>query len=111
MHPMKIVSFRKLASVCLGIFSFALIALFLALPAHPQNRPDAFLEKPYLQLRDAPGLSDPESMLIVWQSPRQYSGWQVEVQFGLSWKAAEEPVALRRAVQGVDPHNVGTACA
>lgn len=109
MHPMKIVSFRKLASVCLGIFSFALIALFLALPAHPQNRPDAFLEKPYLQLGDAPGLSDPESMLIVWQSPDRSSGWQVEVKSGSSWKAAEEPVAHRIAVQGVDPHIVWTA--
>ncbi|MGH9663013.1 MAG: metallophosphoesterase, partial [Bryobacteraceae bacterium] len=109
MHPMQIDSYRKPAGVCLGIASLALAVFFFALPARPQDAVNPFLEKPYLQLGDAPGLSNPESLLVVWQSSEDSSGWKVEVKSGVEWKSAETPVAHRVAVQGVDPHIVWTA--
>jgi hypothetical protein len=42
--------------------------------------PDPFLEKPYLQLGDAPKLSASESLVLIWHTENVPEKWDVEVQ-------------------------------
>jgi hypothetical protein len=42
--------------------------------------PDTFLEKPYLQLGDAPKLSASESLVLIWHTVNVPAKWEVEVQ-------------------------------
>src|SRR5580704_5791821 len=41
--------------------------------------PDLFLEKPYLQLGDAPKLSASESLMLIWHTENTPAKWDVEV--------------------------------
>jgi hypothetical protein len=41
--------------------------------------PDLFLEKPYLQLGDAPKLSASESLVLIWHTENVPETWDVEV--------------------------------
>ena len=41
--------------------------------------PDPFLEKPYLQLGDAPKLSASESLVLIWHTENVPEKWDVEV--------------------------------
>lgn len=108
MRPMRIDICRKLIGLFAGVV-FLTAAVILAAPPGESGDAGTFLEKPYLQLGDAPHLSDPESMLVVWQTADGSSDWTVEVQSGTKWEPADRPVAHRVAVETLEPHIVWTA--
>lgn len=55
--------------------------------------PNAFLEKPYLQIGDAPKLSVPESLILLWHTNNTPAPWTVEVRTSKDrdWRAAGQP--------------------
>ena len=57
--------------------------------------PDAgeFLEKPYLQIGDAPKLSATESLVLMWHTGNAPAEWKVEVRTSkdAAWRAAGQP--------------------
>jgi hypothetical protein len=54
-----------------------------------------FLEKPYLQLGDAPNLSASESLVLMWHTANTPSDWKVELRTSKdsTWRAAGQPKA------------------
>ena len=56
-----------------------------------------FLEKPYLQLGDAPKLSSPESLVVLWHTADAHADWKVEVRTSKdkAWRAAGTPWSQR----------------
>jgi hypothetical protein len=52
-----------------------------------------FLEKPYLQLGDAPNLSASESLVLMWHTANTPSDWKVELRTSKdsTWRAAGQP--------------------
>ena len=54
-----------------------------------------FLEKPYLQLGDAPHLSGTESLVLMWHTANTPSDWKVELRTSKdsAWRAAGQPKA------------------
>src|SRR5579863_3277027 len=54
-----------------------------------------FLEKPYLQLGDAPNLSASESLVLLWHTANTPSDWKVELRTSKdsAWRAAGQPKA------------------
>jgi 3',5'-cyclic AMP phosphodiesterase CpdA len=82
---MKFNAFPAIAASLLGG------TLLLSLAA-PQEQ-DPFLEKPYLQIGNAPARAD--SMMVLWQTDRTAADWKVEVRTAKdkSWRAAEQPTS------------------
>jgi hypothetical protein len=69
-----------------------LLASVILLSQTPQDA-DPFLEKPYLQLGDAPKLSSQESLVLLWHTNPGPAEWTVEVRTSKDrqWRAAETP--------------------
>jgi hypothetical protein len=55
--------------------------------------PEPFLEKPYLQIGDAPELSASESLVLLWQTANTPAQWTVEVRTSkdAAWRKAGQP--------------------
>src|ERR1051326_1183684 len=72
----------------------SLAAVVLALAFAPPE-PGPFLEKPYLQLGDAPKLSPQESLVVLWHTADTRADWKVEVRTSKDrdWRAAGTPSA------------------
>jgi acid phosphatase type 7 len=71
----------------------SLFAAALLLSQTPGSTP--FLEKPYLQLGDAPYLSGSESLVLMWHTANAPSDWKVELRTSKdsAWRAAGQPTA------------------
>src|SRR5215471_18100862 len=56
-----------------------------------------FLEKPYLQLGDAPKLSPQESLVVLWHTDNKPAEWRVEVRTSKdsAWRAAGQPTSQK----------------
>ena len=54
---------------------------------------EEFLEKPYLQIGDAPKLSATESLMLMWHTANTPAEWKVEVRTSkdAAWRAAGQP--------------------
>ena len=79
---------KTLATVCLAA------ALLLS-----QSAPvdETFLEKPYLQLGDAPQLASKESLVLLWHTDNKPADWAVEVRTSKdsNWRRMEAPSARK----------------
>jgi len=86
-------------------FSRALLPLILTTCAFAA---EPFLQKPYLQLGDAPKLAAAESLVLMWHTTDQPASWKVEVRTSKdrAWRAAAVPVSRRVNVEGIEPHLV-----
>src|SRR5580700_4439514 len=84
---------------------FVPVALLLGQPASSDG---PFLEKPYLQLGDAPKLSNPESLMLLWHSAPEVTGWGVELRTSKdsAWRAMSELKAESVNAPGIPPHMV-----
>ncbi len=71
----------------------SLFAAALLLSQTPGSTP--FLEKPYLQLGDAPNLFASESLVLMWHTTNARSDWKVELRTSKdsAWRAAGQPQA------------------
>jgi acid phosphatase type 7 len=71
----------------------SLFAAAFLLSQTPGSTP--FLEKPYLQLGDAPNLSASESLVLMWHTANAPSDWKVELRASKdsAWRAAGQPKA------------------
>ena len=69
-----------------------LVAASLLLSYTPPD-PGVFLEKPYLQLGDAPKLSQQESLMVLWHTADTPADWKVEVRTSKdsAWRAVDAP--------------------
>ncbi len=78
---------RKLKLIAASFLCGALVLSF-----QPPREQDVFLEKPYLQIGDAPGLSGADTMMVLWQTGQNTADWKVEVRTAKdkSWRAAGE---------------------
>lgn len=80
------------------------MALCAALSA-PAAEP--FLEKPYLQLGDAPRLAGSESVSVLWHTTDADDKWLVEYRQGAGrWQKSTPWLSHRVAVTAIDPHRV-----
>jgi 3',5'-cyclic AMP phosphodiesterase CpdA len=72
-------------------FRLAAASLFFTCLVFAQN-PPLFIEKPYLQLGDAPQLTTPETMMLLWHTAEP-GAWSVEVRTSRSktWQAMAAP--------------------
>jgi hypothetical protein len=76
--------------------SLAMASLLTSAMLLGETLPDSpFLEKPYLQIGNAPNLSASESMVLMWHTGNTTSDWKVEVRTAkdFGWRAAGKPVA------------------
>jgi hypothetical protein len=71
----------------------SLFAAALLLSQTPGRTP--FLEKPYLQLGDAPKLSTSESLVLMWHTGNTPSNWKVEIRTSRdpAWRAMTTPTS------------------
>lgn len=82
-------------------FILSIVTLGLAI-AQP-----ALLQKPYLQLGNAPRASNSESMAVVWHTGDRDAVWTVEYGRQGGERQTAKGMLLRRVnVRGVDPHRV-----
>ena len=74
----------------------------------PRNFEPTFIEKPYLQLGDAPKLGNPESLVLLWHAEPSAAAWKVEVRASTNdaWRAVDPPQPNRIAIPGNDVHIV-----
>ena len=74
-----------------AVFLTAAGLLFSYSPAETET----FLEKPYLQLGDAPKLSSSESLVLLWHTSNDPADWKVEVRTSKDrdWRAAGVPAS------------------
>src|SRR5579863_9319219 len=81
-----------MAKLVPGVCSL-LAAVFLLGQTTPVAEP--FLEKPYLQIGDAPKLSASESLVVLWQTVNTPEQWAVEVRTSKdsAWRAVGPPWA------------------
>ena len=79
---------RKLIFVAASLLFGALLLSFA-------QQQDLFLEKPYLQIGDAPTLSGTDTMMVLWQTGQTPAAWKVEVQTSKDkvWRAVAQPVS------------------
>src|SRR5580658_10239880 len=76
--PAIIFRMSKLITAVVSVVATALL-LSQTLPSQAVPNPDVFLEKPYLQLGDAPQLSASESLVLIWHTENVPDKWDVEV--------------------------------
>jgi hypothetical protein len=78
---------------CVALSASALFSAALLLCQTPGSTP--FLEKPYLQLGDAPKLSPSESLVLMWHTENTRSDWRVEVRSSKdsAWRAVAPPTS------------------
>src|SRR5947207_1116135 len=78
----------------------------------PRSFETPFLEKPYLQLGNAPGLGNPESLVLLWHVPvlpgDSKAEWKVDVKTSVdgAWRPVDAPQPNRIAIPGNDVHLV-----
>lgn len=85
----------------------ALLAATFLWPAVPLfAQSDPFLEKPYLQIGDAP--TSAETMVLLWHTEADSSGWSVEIRTTRDgeWRQARAPTAQKVEASGIPPHLV-----
>ena len=75
--------------------SLSAASLFAAVLLSQTSESKPFLEKPYLQLGDAPNLSASESLVLMWHTANTPSDWKVELRTSKdsTWRAAGQPKA------------------
>jgi acid phosphatase type 7 len=80
---------RKIISIAVSILCGTLLFSF------PPQEQDPFLEKPYLQIGDAPSLAGANTMMLLWHTGQAAANWKVEVQTAKdkSWHAAAQPIS------------------
>jgi hypothetical protein len=85
----------------------SLFAAALLLSQTPGSTP--FLEKPYLQLGDAPNLSASESLVLMWHTANAPSDWKVELRTSKdsAWRAAGQPKAQLVSAPAGEPAVAG----
>src|SRR5262245_10274010 len=85
-----------------------LLAAALLLSQTPQSA-QPFLEKPYLQLGDAPKLSASESMVLMWHTGNTQSEWKVEVRTSKdsTWRTAGQSSSLVVSAPAGEPAVAG----
>jgi 3',5'-cyclic AMP phosphodiesterase CpdA len=85
-----------------------MLLLALALLWNPARGADVFLEKPYLQLGNAPKPAASESLMLLWHTSDEPSDWTVELRTSKdkNWRAMATPASQRIAVKTIDPHRV-----
>jgi acid phosphatase type 7 len=85
------------------IFLFALALLW-----NPARAAEVFLEKPYLQLGDAPRLAASESLVLLWHAAEESSDWTVEVRTSKDqkWRSTVPLSVQKIAVPTIEPHFV-----
>ena len=68
-----------------------------------------FLEKPYLQLGDAPNLSASERLVLMWHTPNTPSDWKVELRTShdSTWRAVGQPKAQLISAPAGEPAVAG----
>lgn len=83
-----------------------LLAAALLLSQPPEK---VFLEKPYLQLGDAPKLLPEESLVLLWHTADQPAPWTVEIRTSKDpkWRAVEQPRAQRVSAPAGEPAVAG----
>lgn len=69
---------------------------------------DAFVEKPYLQLGDAPKLSAHESLMLLWHADPTATDWKVELKTSQdkTWRTAAAPKGQAINAPGIPTHVV-----
>jgi hypothetical protein len=84
-----------------------LSAAVLLLSQTPPTEP--FLEKPYLQIGDAPKLSAAESLMLLWQTDNTPAKWAVELRTSKDskWRAVEQPWAQAVSAPAGEPAVAG----
>jgi hypothetical protein len=75
------------------ILAAGTLAAASLLLSYTPPEPDLFLEKPYLQIGDAPKLSSTESLILLWHTDNAPADWKVEVRTSKdsAWRAAGSP--------------------
>jgi 3',5'-cyclic AMP phosphodiesterase CpdA len=93
----------KRISVTVSLFAAAL----LLSQTPPATQP--FLEKPYLQLGDAPALSASESLVLMWHTDNSPAEWKVEVRTAKdsAWRAAGQPTVQTISAPAGEPAIAG----
>ena len=90
-----------------GNLTGLLVALASALLLAAPKTPSPFLEKPYLQLGDAPQSSAAERVQVLWHTSDEDVRWSVRYREGeAAWRDAAAPGIRRVALIGVAPHRV-----
>jgi len=86
----------------------SLLAAALLLSQTPQSS-QPFLEKPYLQLGDAPKLSSSESMVLMWHTENTPAEWKVELRTSKdsTWRTAGQPLSLVVSAPAGEPAVAG----
>ena len=95
---------RKLISIGTSLLYATLLS-----SSSPQQDPDPFLTKPYLQIGDAPSLSGATTMMVLWHAGQAADDWKVEVQTSRdkSWRAAGQPVGQTVSAPAGQPQIAG----
>lgn len=97
----------KLLRACALLVPVAFLLSQVAFLLSQTVPPDGpFLEKPYLQLGNAPKLSNPESLMLLWHAAPNSAGWGVEVRTSKdsAWRAVDQPKAQSINAPGIPPH-------
>lgn len=87
---------------------FSLLTAALLLSQTPPGE-TTFLVKPYLQLGDAPKLSNPESLVLLWQTTNDPAPWSVEVRGSKDpkWRVAGQTESTRVSAPAGQPAIAG----
>src|SRR4051794_28973455 len=85
-----------------------LTALVLAVCLCRAQSSEPFIEKPYLQLGDAPKLAKQESLRLLWHTASDSPDWSVEVRDGegTKWRTMAAPIPQLVNVRTVPKHYV-----
>ncbi len=96
------------AVAALGWLASGPVAAFLGVSFSWATADRTFLFKPYLQLGDAPALSDPERAEVLWHAEDRDADWWVEVRPSPAapWSRAAKPTSRRVRLPKVEPHRV-----
>jgi hypothetical protein len=85
----------------------SILAAALLLSQTPESA--LFLEKPYLQLGNAPSLSASESLVLIWHTGNTPADWKVELRTSKDsgWRTAGQPVSQMVSAPAGEPAVAG----
>jgi hypothetical protein len=91
------------------LIAASLLCATLLLSFSPQQEQELFLEKPYLQIGDAPTLAASDSMMVLWHTGKAATDWKVEVKTtkDKSWRAAGQPASTSVSAPAGQPQIAG----
>ncbi|HEX3877631.1 MAG TPA: metallophosphoesterase [Bryobacteraceae bacterium] len=91
-----------------AIRALALLSPLAFLLAQTGGADSPFLEKPYLQLGNAPHLSSSESLELLWHTTDQPGNWGVELKTSKdsAWRAMDKPATTSINAPGIPSHLV-----